>query len=89
MGGKTYHAIWGGNIQEKRALQNHSCRPSKVVWSVPTSSKGIIWCRQIQGKQRHINIHKFEGLSVVWVGGKILFLCVLGVIPDRGEKAHK
>ena len=33
--------------------------------------------RHPQGKKKHININKFAGLSRVWVGGKILFICFL------------
>ena len=46
-----------------------------------------------QGKEKHININKFAGLSRDWdwVGAKTLFMCVFffQVIPCGGEKTHK
>ena len=42
-----------------------------------------------QGKDKHININKFAGLSRDWAGGKILFMCFFRVIPYGGEKTHK
>ena len=40
------------------------------------------------GKEKHININKFAGLSRVWVGAKNLFMCFFRVIP-YGGKTHK
>ena len=31
-----------------------------------------------QGKEKHININKFAGLSRDWVGAKKLFMCFFG-----------
>ena len=45
--------------------------------------------RLVSGKEKHININKFGGLSRDWVGGKNLFMCFLWVIPYGGEKTHK
>ena len=41
----------------------------------------------IQGKEKHININKFAGLSRDWAGGKILFMCFFGSFL-MGEKKH-
>ena len=38
------------------------------------------------GKEKHININKFAGLSRDWVGPKNLFMCFFLVIPHGGEK---
>ena len=42
-----------------------------------------------KGKQKHININKFAGLSRDWVGAENLFMCSFRVIPCGGEKTHK
>ena len=41
-----------------------------------------------QGKKKHININKFAGLSRVWVGAKILFMCFFSGSFLIGEKKH-
>ena len=38
------------------------------------------------GKEKHININNFAGLSRDWVGAKKLFMCFFRVIPYGGEK---
>ena len=41
----------------------------------------------LSGKEKHININKFAGLSRDWVGAKILFMCVcVFFFPFGGEK---
>ena len=35
---------------------------------------------QPRGKKKHMNINKLAGLSWDWAGGRILFICCLGVI---------
>ena len=40
------------------------------------------------GKEKHINITKFGGLSRDWLGGKT-FSCIFWVVPYGGEKARK
>ena len=39
------------------------------------------------GKEKHININKFAGLSRDWVGAKNLFMCFFGSFL-MGEKKH-
>ena len=39
------------------------------------------------GKEKHININKFAGLSRDWVGAKKLFMCFFGSFL-MGEKKH-
>ena len=46
-----------------------------------------------QGKNKNININKFAGLFLDWVGGKMLFICFLFVFFSGhslwGRKTHK
>ena len=44
---------------------------------------------RFSGKEKHININKFVGLSRDWVGAKKLFMCFFRVIPYGGGKTHK
>ena len=65
----------------------------------PTTSRNLLRTnnkRSIQprpplssGKEKHININKYAGLSRDWVGAEKLFMCFFGVIPYGGEKTHK
>ena len=41
------------------------------------------------GKEKHIKINKFAGLSRDWVGVTNLFMCFFRVIPYGGRKTHK
>ena len=54
----------------------------------PCIVKGI----HFHGKEKHININKFAGLSRDWAGGKILFMCFLfffGSFLMGEKKTHK
>ena len=42
----------------------------------------------MSGKEKHINISTFPGLSRDWVGGKMLFTCFSALIPCGGEEIH-
>ena len=47
------------------------------------------WTGKFAGKEKHVNINKFAGLSRDWVGAKILFMCFFFGSFLRGEKTHK
>ena len=75
--------LFGGTNSGGRFAPGHFCSRPKLIFLE------LISALHFSGKEKHININKFVGLSRDWVGAKNLFMCFfVRVIPSGGDKTH-